>query len=212
MSSQKKIVREGYDKLSYDYRSDETEDDYGAYSEWIDILRQHLPAGAPVLDLGCGCGLPATKLLAETFDVTGVDFSPVQIQRAEQFLPGANFICADISNVDLPDEQFAAVVSFYTIIHMPLDEHRGLFEKCADWLRPRGYLMFIVGHDAWTGTEENYLGVDGGKMCWSHADEDTYESWITASGFHIQWKRFIPEGESGHTLVFARKSPDDRRI
>ena len=71
----KKIVREGYDKLSYAYRRDDTPDDYGPYAEWVRYLEECLPPGAPVLDIGCGCGLPATRLLARKFKVTGVDFS-----------------------------------------------------------------------------------------------------------------------------------------
>jgi SAM-dependent methyltransferase len=204
---QKEIVRRGYDKLSYTYRSDETPDDYAEYAEWVSILSKRLPRGAPVLDLGCGCGLPGTKLLSAEFDVIGVDFSEVQIERARKLVPAAHFICSDISDVELPSEHFAAVVSFYTIIHMPLSEHRVLFRRIACWLRPYGFLLAIVGHNAWAGTSESYLGVDGGKMCWSHADEATYLQWISESGLHVRWKRFIPEGESGHTLVFAKKPP-----
>ena len=204
---QKEIVRKGYDKLSYAYRRDETPDDYAEYAEWVSILSKRLPKGAPVLDLGCGCGLPGTKLLSAEFNVTGVDFSEVQIQRARELVPSARFICSDVSDVDLPTGHFAAVVSFYAIIHVPLGEHRGLFGRVARCLRPRGYLLAIVGHDAWTGTDESYLGVEGGKMCWSHADEATYSQWISEAGLHVHWKRFIPEGESGHTLVFAQKPP-----
>jgi len=204
---QKEIVRRGYDKLSHAYRSDDTGDDYGDYAEWADILSSRLPRGAPLLDLGCGCGLPGTKLLSEAFDVTGVDFSAIQIQRARELVPSASFICSDISEVELPAESFEAVVSFYTIIHIPLEDQRGLFNQMARWLRPSGYLLAIVGSTAWTGTEERYLGVPGGEMCWSHADESTYLEWITQSGFHVHWARFIPEGESGHTLVFAQKHP-----
>ena len=80
---QKRIVRQGYDKLSYDYRADSTPDDHQDYAEWIQLLVDRLPHRASILDIGCGCGLPATKLLAEHFDVTGIDFSEVQIKRAK---------------------------------------------------------------------------------------------------------------------------------
>jgi len=204
---QNETVRKGYDKLSYPYRSDDTPDDYGNYAEWIGILKERLPKGTPALDVGCGCGLPATKLLANWFDVTGVDFSKVQIDRARNLVPSARFICEDICKVSFPLESFAAIVSFYTIIHMPLKEHTGLFNKIASWLRPGGYFLVIVGYDEWTGTDDAYLGVDGGKMCWSHADEATNVRWIQDSGLHVHWKRYIPEGESGHTLVLAQKPP-----
>ena len=202
---QKQIVRQGYDKLSYDYRSDSTPDDYEDYAEWIGLLVSQLPRGGAALDISCGCGLPATKLLAEHFDVTGVDFSEVQIDRAKGLVPTARFLCSDMSELTFPPGSYDAVVSFYAIIHMPLDEHPKLFANIARWLRPSGYFLATVGHDAWTGAEDAYLDVPGGKMAWSHADEATNIRWLEEVGLHIHWTRFVPEGDSGHTLVLAQK-------
>ena len=204
---QKQTVRRGYDKLSYAYRADDTPDDYEDYSAWVHILAERLPEHSPALDIGCGCGLPATKLLTERFNVTGVDFSEVQISRAKRLVPAAHFLCGDISKQTLPLDSYAAIVSFYAIIHMPLEEHPGLFKKIALWLRPSGYFLATVGHSAWTGMDEAYLGVAGGKMYWSHADEATNVRWIGEAGLHVHRTRFVPEGESGHTLVFAQKPP-----
>ncbi len=207
---QKDIVRQGYDKLSYVYRGDDdTPEGNAEYAAWMELLVQRLPQGVPVLDLGCGCGLPVTKLLSERFEVTGVDFSTVQISRARRLVPAAHFLCGDISEQSFPCASFAAIVSFYAIIHIPLEEHPGLFRKIACWLRPSGYFVATVGHDAWTGIDENYLGVEGAKMCWSHADAETNVRWIEAAGLHVHWTQFIPEGDSGHTLVLAQRPPLD---
>ena len=59
---QKQIVREGYDKLSYAYRTDDTADDYENYGVWVRLIVERVPEHSPVLDIGCGCGLPATSL------------------------------------------------------------------------------------------------------------------------------------------------------
>lgn len=204
-SEQKRIVREGYDKLSVDYRADTTPDDYEHYHEWIQLLVDQLAEGGLVLDLGCGCGLPATRLLAKHFEVTGVDFSHVQIERAKMLVPSARFVCRDIADLDLVPGSFDAIVSFYAIIHMPLEEHPTLFANIARWLKPSGFFLATIGHDAWTGTDEAYLDVPGGKMAWSHADEATNLRWLTRAGLRIHWTRFVPEGDSGHTLVLAQK-------
>ncbi len=204
---QKETVRRGYNKLSYAYRADDTSDDYEDYASWIGVLAERLPGGAPVLDIGCGCGLPATKVLANCFEVTGVDFSEVQIERATRLVPAARFVCGDISEQCFPPGSYAAVVSFYAIIHMPLREHPGLFRKIALWLRASGYFLATVGHSEWTGEDETYLGVPGGRMCWSHADEATNVRWIEEAGLHVHWTEFVPEGNSGHTLVLAQKPP-----
>jgi SAM-dependent methyltransferase len=204
---QKWIVRKGYDKLSHAYRADDTPDDYENYAAWVAILAERLPERSPVLDVGCGCGLPATRLLARRFDVTGVDISEVQISRAKRLVPSARFLHGDIAEQSFSADSFSAIVSFYAIIHMPIEEHRGLFKKFHRWLRPSGCFLATVGHDAWTGTDEAYLGVPGCKMCWSHADEATNLRWIEEAGLHVHWTRFVPEGDGGHTLVFAQKPP-----
>jgi trans-aconitate methyltransferase len=127
--NQKEIVRNGYNRGSYAYRPDDASDDYGPYAEWVQLLVSLVPAGAPMVDLGCGCGLPATKLLARHFDVTGVDLSPVQIERAKRLVPQARFTCDDMARIEFEDASLAAVVSFYAIIHLPLDEHQAVFRR-----------------------------------------------------------------------------------
>src|SRR5208283_4226425 len=50
-----------------------------------------LQPGAQVLDVGCGSGLLARKLLAAGFAVRGVDASPAMIELARDYAPGADF-------------------------------------------------------------------------------------------------------------------------
>jgi SAM-dependent methyltransferase len=204
----KDIVREGYDRISHAYRSDSGDEARADYAAWLDELRQRVPLGAAVLDLGCGCGVPAAQQLAADYAVTGVDISPVQIARAQQLVPQARFVCADMTALDFSPGSFAAVVSLYAIIHVPLAEQPGLFRAIHRWLEPGGYLLATVGADAWTGTEQDWLGVAGGTMYWSHADPATYERWLQQAGFGVVWSRFVPEGDGGHTLVLAQRRGD----
>jgi SAM-dependent methyltransferase len=88
------IVRHGYDAMSHLYRRDG--DNPVEYRPWLAALQRQLPAGASVLDLGCGCGIPVATALADRgHHVTGVDVSEVQITRARRLVPQATFVHAD---------------------------------------------------------------------------------------------------------------------
>lgn len=199
LSVPRALVRFGYDDISRAYRGDF--DVVEDYERWIDLLA--LAPGARVLDIGCGCGVPADRLLVDRGgEVLGVDVSDEQIRRARELVPEARFERADIAEWEAADGSFDAVVSFYALIHVPRDELRALIGKLARWVRPGGQLMVTVGAVDWTAVED-YLG---SPMFWDTTDPETTIAWLEAAGFEIVEHRFIPEGDSGHELVHARLS------
>jgi 2-polyprenyl-3-methyl-5-hydroxy-6-metoxy-1,4-benzoquinol methylase len=197
------LVRSGYNALSHYYRGDE--DTAHEYDRWLTDLRDCLPEHGQVLDIGCGCGIPVARHLSNAgHQVTGVDISDVQVERARQLVPAATFIRADATEVEFPAGSFDAVVCLYALIHMPLDRQPLLLRQISRWLRPGGWLLATTGQEAWTGTEVNWLGGPA-TMWWSHADAATYQSWIRQAGLEITVQQFVPEGDSGHALFWARR-------
>lgn len=198
----KDMVRRGYDAVSWRYRDDDAGE--GEYAPWIAGVRERVDLGGAVLDLGCGCGVPVARALVEAgFAVTGVDFSKVQIRRCRELVPGGEFVRADLAGVEFLAGSFDAVVSFYALIHVPVAEQPGLLRRIGTWLRPGGWFAATVGHAAWTGTEENWLG-GGATMFWSHADAAAYRLWIQDAGLTVEIEEFVPEGDGGHTFFGAR--------
>ena len=65
--------------------------------------------------------------------------------------------------------------------------------------------MATVGHEEWTGTEKNWLGVEDGEMWWSHADAATYRRWLGDTGLSVERETFVPEGNGGHTFMLASR-------
>lgn len=197
------LVRAGYNVLSHHYRGDH--DPTEQYDGWLASLQTRLPEHADVLDIGCGCGIPVARdLTTARHQVTGVDISDVQIDRACRLVPNATFIRADATRLRFPSSSFDAVICLYALIHMPLDQQPHLLQRIAQWLRPGGWLLATVGQDAWTGTENNWLGGPA-TMWWSQADATTYRSWLQQTGLQVTVQDFIAEGDSGHALFWARR-------
>jgi ubiquinone/menaquinone biosynthesis C-methylase UbiE len=54
-----------------------------------DLMVEHLPPGAQVIDLGCGPGFHSLALAHRGFDVVGVDYADGMLSRARQRTAGS---------------------------------------------------------------------------------------------------------------------------
>jgi SAM-dependent methyltransferase len=202
----KRIVIEGYAKASHAYRGDAFELAGSGYAYWLGRFTPRLAPGARVLDAGCGNGLPVALALSERFAVTGIDLSPVQVERARALVPGATFECADMSTAAFPAGSFEAIVAFYSIINVPLAEQPQLLRRFADWLVPGGWLLAVVGRDPWTGIEDDWRGVKGARMYYSHTHVAKYRGWFADAGFEIVEEGREPKnGVPGYSMLVARR-------
>ncbi|TML60305.1 MAG: class I SAM-dependent methyltransferase, partial [Actinobacteria bacterium] len=127
-------VREGYDRIATAYLA--ARPLAGADVALLADVRRALPPGAPVLDAGCGAGVPVTRNLAATgFRLTALDFSPVQLDLARSLGVEASFVQGDLAALPFADHSFAAVVSYYAVIHVPRAEHAAVFGEVYRVLR-----------------------------------------------------------------------------
>jgi 2-polyprenyl-3-methyl-5-hydroxy-6-metoxy-1,4-benzoquinol methylase len=100
------------------------------------------------LDLACGEGQNAIWLASLGWEVTGVDYSEVAIEkaraRAERDGVPVDFLCADLLAFQPEPGAFDLVLVLY--LHIPADGRRTVLERTADALAPGGTFVF-VGHD-----------------------------------------------------------------
>lgn len=199
----KKIVKTGYNTIAVEYSMNrcETSEDV----VFLEELMRRLPQKANVLDAGCGAGIPITRLLSMSFNVTGVDFAEAQIALARNLVPQAEFVCQDMTQLDFPDKHFDAICSYYAIIHIPREEHTLLLLNFYRMLKPRGLLLVCMGADDLKNDVGEYFGT---RMYWSHYDADTNMRLITRCGFNIMLSKIVPDcihPESSHLFVLAKK-------
>jgi len=206
----KALVESGYDMCAAAYDEARREEKEQALAMLIDLLED----GATALDVGCGGGVPVARDLAQRFAVTGVDISSKMIACARTNIPSGTFIHGDIMSINFPPAHFDAVVAFYSVFHLPREEHRKLFSRIYEWLKPGGYLLATVG----MGNEPAYTEDDffGTTMYWSNYGLEEYEEILSSLGYNILETAMVGHGydesherpDEHHPLIFAQKNTE----
>lgn len=110
------------------------------------------------LDLACGEGRNAVWLATRGWTVTGVDFSPVALQKARRMAAErgveVTWVQADLLDHRPPAAAFDLVAVMY--LQLPPGPRRAVLRRAAEALAPGGTLL-IVAHDL-----ENLDGGHGG--------------------------------------------------
>lgn len=138
----------------------------------------------------------------------------MQVARARELVPGATFVCADMSNLEFPAARFSAIVCLFALIHLPLTEQPVILRAIVTWLRPGGIFVATVGRQAWTGVEKDWLGFEGGDMWWSHADTDTYRRWLADAGLTLELEHYqggVPLARADEVELVHPRTFDDVR-
>lgn len=201
----KLLVEQGYDKVALKYARLEADSEWPRM-QWLRKMLIKLKPGASILDLGCGSGDPADIEIAKKHKVTGVDVSLAQIELARQYVPAGHFHHGDAGTIDFPPTTFEAVVSFYTIEHIPRQEHGALLQRIHRWLRPGGFFLLSTEADDVEGVVGQWLSV---PMYFSSYDAETLKLMVIEQGFEIVETASESQIEQGHEIqylwILARK-------
>lgn len=204
-----KVVQAGYDRLGHCYR--DWAQDSPVRLRWVQTLVSALRPGSLVVELGCGPGEPATRMLAEHHRVVGVDASAVQLRLARVAAPGAALVQADMTRLALRAGSVDAVASFYALGHVPSDQHVRLFAAIARWLRPGGLLLTSALLQPGDGEEADWLGV---PMFFGGIGAAATRRAVSAAGLQVETWEVIEEDEGDYGVVSflwltARRPPLD---
>jgi SAM-dependent methyltransferase len=200
------LVADGYDAIGETFAEWRERIAGDPRREWERELTSRLAGGARVLELGCGAGTPETRRLAARFRLTGVDISPRQVERARAAIPEAEFLCADLTALELAPAAFDAVVSFYVLNHVPRDLLAPVLARARGWLAPGGWLMCAFGTsdtEGWTG---EWLGAE---TFFSSFPPQENSRLVREAGFEVERDELVtfdePEGPATFQWVLARR-------
>lgn len=141
----------GFDAWQAQYDADvaacEAAGDY-PFAGYTDLQQQvfdivHAREGVSALDLGCGTGRMAGRLLEAGHPVTAVDFSDNMLAAAAKNAPGAELVKAELEEVPetLAGRQFDCIYAAYSLHHLPDERKYALLEKLRTMLKPEGVIV-----------------------------------------------------------------------
>jgi SAM-dependent methyltransferase len=164
-------------------------------------------------DIGCGPGHVARYLHERGVKICGVDISTEMVERACRLTPGVEFRQGDMMALDVPDEAWAGIVAFYSVIHIPRMDVVHALRELRRVLRPGGLLLlsFHIG--------DNTIHLD---EWWEHQvcidffffQSAEMESYLTSAGLEIEEiieREPYPdvEHQSRRSYIFARRPNTD---
>lgn len=199
---------EAFDQLAELYQGEHSHNPHqAALIERIDSL---VPATAPILDLGCGTGVPTAKIFTESGRrVVGVDISEGMLKLARDQVPAAEFVKADVRELPADYGSFGAVTAFFSLLMLSRADIEQTLRKIAGWLQPGGYFgLGMVNLDA-DSLPIEFLGV---PVTVSGYPQDELAARVAEAGLVVESAEtvdFTPAGgpQESQIFVLARR-PD----
>ncbi|WP_370677309.1 class I SAM-dependent methyltransferase [Pleomorphomonas sp. PLEO] len=148
---------------------------------WLDRFCGLIPAGAAVLDIGCGSGLPiAGDLIRRGFDVTGVDGTPTMLALFRRNLPATPGHLQDMRHLAL-GRRFAGLLAWDSFFHLSPNDQRCVFPRFQAHAAPGAALMFTSGK-----AEGEAIGdLEGEPLYHGSLGADEYRALLDAAGFDV---------------------------
>jgi len=138
----------------------------------IEAFLALLPAGAAILELGCGAGRDSEFMIGRGFQVRPTDGTPELAQAAEQRLgiPVATLLFADLDETGTCDGIWANAC----LLHVPGEDLPGILSKIHAALKTGGvfYASFKAGEAE---------GRDQFDRYYNYPSESTLRGWYAAS-------------------------------
>jgi SAM-dependent methyltransferase len=135
-------LKETYNCIAEDWHRDHSHDDW--WVEGTDAFIKELPAGARVLDVGCGGGTKSKYLIAHGCKVVGIDISEKLLDIARREVPEAEFEELSMIDLDTMPETFDGVFAQASLLHIPKKDAGEVVKKMIRRLASNGLVYIAV--------------------------------------------------------------------
>jgi SAM-dependent methyltransferase len=166
----------------------------------------HAVGGGPVADVGCGPGHVTAHLHQLGIDAFGIDLSPAMIDVARRDHPGLRFEVDSMTDLRIADGSVAALLAFWSLIHVPDDAVPLVFGQFRRVLRPGG--LVLLGFHVGDGSRLKTQGYGGHPMRVQvyRRQPTQVAAWLRDAGFRVEAQLLLdPDGDVPGAVLFARR-------
>lgn len=179
-------LRDSYDRVAEQYASAfYGELDHKPFDrELLDRFAALLSSAASVLDVGCGPGHIGRYLANHGLFASGLDLSPAMVACARRLNPEMTFTQGSMLALPFPDSSFAALVAFYSIIHLSREDAPLALVEFHRVLQPGGWLLLAFHAGQGETRREEWFG----ERVAVHAtffELDEMAAWVRGAGFTV---------------------------
>ena len=150
---------------------------------------RRLPAGASVLELGCGSGFPiAQALVDEGLHEHGIDASPSMVAAFRRRFPHAPVACEAAETSEYFNRTFDGIVAVGLIFLLRPEVQRAVIHRAAAALEPGGRFLFTAPwqvhtwQDLTTGRTSVSLGADEYRRTLADAGLQVTDEYVDEGG------------------------------
>jgi SAM-dependent methyltransferase len=167
----------------------------------------HAVGGGPVADVGCGPGHVTAHLHQLGIDAFGIDLSPAMIDVARRDHTGLRFEVGSMTDLRIADGSVAALLAFWSLIHVPDDAVPLVFGQFRRVLRPGG--LVLLGFHVGDGSRLKTQGYGGHPMRVQvyRRQPTQVAAWLRDAGFRVEAQLLLdPDGGVPGAVLFARRA------
>jgi uncharacterized protein YceH (UPF0502 family) len=207
-------VRSSYDAVATAYADHLVDELEGLpFETWLLDRVVARAAGQPVVELGSGPGHVTAYLAGRGADATGIDLSEAMVAEARRRFPAVTFEVGDLRRLSRPaaSSGWAAVLGWYSLIHLAASELPDAVAAAARPLAPGGWLVLALHAGSEIRHLDEWFGHEVDLDLVLHDPADVVRAVEAAGLIGVEWYLRGPvtaRGETSDRLYVVGRKPD----